>query len=78
MLGARVSVATLDGTVALTLPESTQSGRTMRLKGRGLPGKDGARGDLLVKVLIKLPEEVDEALAALMRRWRADGRYNVR
>jgi DnaJ-class molecular chaperone len=78
VLGARISVTTLDGTVALTLPENTQSGRTMRLKERGLPGKDGMRGDLMIKVLIKLPEEGDEALSALMKRWRTDGRYEVR
>lgn len=79
VLGARISVATLDGTVALNLPENAQSGRTMRLKGRGLPtGKDDERGDLMIKVLIKLPEEGDEALAALMKRWRTDGRYSAR
>ena len=78
VLGARISVATLDGTVALTLPEGAQSGRTMRLKERGLPAKGGKRGDLLIKVLIKLPEDGDEALAALMRRWRTDGRYTAR
>ncbi len=78
VLGARVSVTTLDGTVALTLPENTQSGRTMRLKERGLPSADGKRGDLMIKVLIKLPEEGDEALTALMKRWRTDGRYTAR
>jgi len=79
VLGARISVATLDGTVALNLPENAQSGRTMRLKGRGLPtAKDGERGDLLIKVQIKLPEEGDEALSALMKRWRTDGRYSAR
>ena len=78
VLGARISVATLDGTVALTLPQTTQSGRVMRLKGRGLPAKDGSRGDLMIRVLIKLPEEGDEALTALMKRWRTDGRYTVR
>jgi DnaJ-class molecular chaperone len=78
VLGARISVETLDGKVALTLPENAQSGRTMRLKERGLPIKGGARGDLLIKVLIKLPEEGDKALAALMKRWRTDGRYTVR
>lgn len=78
VLGARISVATLDGTVSLNLPAGTQSGRTLRLKERGLPGKNGKRGDLLVKVLIKLPEDGDEALEALMRRWRSDGRYSVR
>ncbi len=79
VLGAKVSVATLDGTVALTLPEGAQSGRTMRLKGRGLPtGKGDERGDLMIKVLIKLPDEGDDALKALMKRWRTDGRYSVR
>lgn len=78
VLGARISVTTLDGTVSLNLPAGTQSGRTLRLKERGLTSKAGKRGDLLVKVLIKLPEEGDEALEALMRRWRSDGRYTVR
>ncbi|MFK7793687.1 MAG: DnaJ C-terminal domain-containing protein [Devosiaceae bacterium] len=79
VLGARISVATLDGTVALNLAENTQSGRTMRLKGRGLPtGTGDERADLMIKVLIKLPEEGDEALVALMKRWRTDGRYSVR
>lgn len=78
VLGARISVATLDGTVSLNLPAGTQSGRTLRLKERGLPGKSGTRGDLLVKTLIKLPEDGDDALEALMRRWRSDGRYTVR
>lgn len=78
VLGTRISVVTLDGTVSLNLPAGTQSGRTLRLKERGLPGKSGKRGDLMVKILIKLPEDGDEALEALMRRWRSDGRYTVR
>ncbi|MEM6381140.1 MAG: J domain-containing protein [Pseudomonadota bacterium] len=78
VLGARISVETLDGTVALSLPEGTQSGRVMRLKGRGLPDSGGGRGDVLIKVMIKLPDDGDEALQTLMRRWRSTGRYSVR
>ena len=45
VLGAKVRVPTLDGAVELAIPANTSSGRTFRLRGKGLPGKDGA-GDL--------------------------------
>ncbi|MBV6658554.1 MAG: J domain-containing protein [Devosiaceae bacterium] len=78
VLGARIEVPTLDGTVALNVPKNAPSGRMMRLKERGLPTASGKRGDFLVRLLIRLPEEGDGALEALMRRWRSDGRYTVR
>lgn len=78
VLGARIEVPTLDGRVAINVPMAVPSGRTMRLKSRGLPDSKGGRGDLLIRLLIKLPPEGDEALSALMKRWRADGRYRVR
>src|SRR5262249_43158174 len=55
VLGAKVRVPTLDGAVELAIPPGTSSGRTFRLKGKGLPGK-GAAGDLLAVVRIVLPE----------------------
>ena len=55
VLGAKVRVPTLDGAVELTIPPGTSSGRTFRLKGKGLPAKDG-RGDLFATVRIVLPE----------------------
>ncbi len=64
-LGTQVSVPTLDGPVTLRIPAGTSSGRTFRVKGRGVPGKGG---DLLVTVEVavpaKLSAEAAKALAA--------------
>ena len=55
-LGGKVRVPTLDGAVELAIPAGTNSGRTFRLKGKGLKSKSGA-GDLLATVRIMLPEQ---------------------
>jgi DnaJ-class molecular chaperone len=70
LLGGKVRVPTLNGTVEMTIPPMTDSGRTFRLRGKGLPGKDGP-GDLLVTIEIRLPEVVDEALMDYARSRRA-------
>ena len=57
-LGARVPVRTLGGTVELNIPENSQGGRKMRLKGRGLPGDPA--GDQIVTLSIRTPG-VDDA-----------------
>ncbi len=77
VLGAKVRVPTLDGAVELAIPAGTNSGRTFRLKGKGMPGKGGP-GDLLVVVRIVLPERSDEALSELMRKWRDGKPYDPR
>jgi DnaJ-class molecular chaperone len=77
VLGAKVRAPTLDGAVELAIPAGTSSGRTFRLKGKGLPGK-GAPGDLLVAVRIMLPDGKDDALAELMRQWRDGKPYDPR
>jgi curved DNA-binding protein len=58
-LGARVPVRTLGGAVELTIPEGSQSGRKMRLKGRGLPGTPP--GDQIVTLAIATPPAADAA-----------------
>jgi curved DNA-binding protein len=55
VLGAEVRVDTPDGPVTLKVPPGTQSGRRLRLRGRGLPRGDGSRGDLHAVVLIVVP-----------------------
>ena len=66
LLGAEVPVRSPKGRVLLTIPAGTQSGRTIRLRGRGLPRFKGeGHGDLLVRVRVVLPTELsDEARAA--------------
>jgi DnaJ-class molecular chaperone len=70
-------VPTLDGAVDLTIPAHTNSGRTFRLRGKGVPAKSGT-GDLLVTVQLMLPERSDPELEELMRKWRDTKPYNPR
>lgn len=77
VLGAKVRVPTLDGAVELAIPANTSSGRTFRLKGKGLPDKKGA-GDLYVAVKIVLPDGKDAELEELMKKWRAEKPYDPR
>ncbi|CCH90555.1 Chaperone protein dnaJ, heat shock protein (Hsp40), co-chaperone with dnaK [Modestobacter italicus] len=53
-LGTTLTVPTLDGSVSLKVPAGTSSGRTFRVRGRGVPGK-GSTGDLLVTVEVAVP-----------------------
>ncbi len=82
VLGARVRVPTLDGAVQLSIPKNTSSGRTFRLKGKGMPikGVQGADsfGDLFVTTRIMLPDGNDAELETLMEKWRTDHPYNPR
>ncbi len=78
VLGARVRVPTLDGSVTLTVPPKSSGGRALRLKGKGLPRAGGGRGDLLVTLRIVLPEGGDPELEALMKKWRETHRYQAR
>jgi DnaJ-class molecular chaperone len=78
VLGEKVRVPTLDGAVNLTITPKAAGGKTMRLKGKGLPNKNGGRGDLLVTPRIVLPEENDEELATLMRAWKELRPYRPR
>jgi len=77
VLGGKVRVPTLDGAVELAIPADTDSGRTFRLKGKGLKSKT-ATGDLLATVRIVLPEGSDDELKALMTKWRDSKPYNPR
>ncbi|WP_375161457.1 DnaJ C-terminal domain-containing protein [Bradyrhizobium sp. RDT46] len=77
VLGGKVRVPTLGNVVELSVPKNTSSGRTFRLKGKGLP-KSGGTGDLFVTVRIMLPDGNDAELEALMEKWRDQHPYNPR
>jgi DnaJ-class molecular chaperone len=68
LLGAKVRVPTVDGPVMVTVPKGSTSGKTLRLKGKGFTGKDGARGDQLVTLLVDVPAD-DAELAAFIEGW---------
>jgi curved DNA-binding protein len=66
-LGAKVPVPTPDGTVTLTIPPATSSGKKLRLRGKGAVRPDGTRGDEYAVVRIVLPESIDERGRELIR-----------
>ena len=78
VLGAKVRAPTLNGAVELSIPKNTSSGRTFRLKGKGLPKPGGAAGDLYFTTRIMLPDGHDANLEALMEKWRNGRPYNPR
>ena len=77
VLGGKVRVPTLGSAVELSIPKNTSSGRTFRLKGKGMP-KAGGTGDLFVSTRIILPDGNDAELEALMEKWRDGHPYNPR
>ena len=78
VLGGKVRVPTLGSAVELSLPKNTSSGRTFRLKGKGVPKAGGVAGDLFVTTRIMLPDGNDAELEALMEKWRTSHPYNPR
>ncbi|MDB5504958.1 MAG: chaperone DnaJ-like [Tardiphaga sp.] len=78
VLGAKVRAPTLSGAVELSIPKNTSSGRTFRLKGKGLPKAAGNAGDLYFITRVMLPDGHDAELEALMEKWRDDKPYNPR
>ena len=69
-LGGEVRVATPDGEATLNVPAGIPLGRSLRLKGKGWPGKAG-RGDLLLTPVLKLPERLSDQERALLEQLRA-------
>jgi len=78
VLGGKVRVPTLGSAVELSIPKNTSSGRTFRLKGKGLPKPTATAGDLLVTARIVLPDGNDAELESLMQKWRDGHPYNPR
>lgn len=67
VLGGSLQIPTYDGTIEIKIPESTQHGATFRVRGKGMPVyKDNKmKGDLYVKVNIKIPEKLTDKERAL-------------
>jgi DnaJ-class molecular chaperone len=78
VLGGRVRVPTPAGDVTMSVPKGSNTGTTLRLRGKGAPHRGGGHGDQLVKLKIVLPKEPDPRLEAFVSDW-AEGRsFNPR
>lgn len=76
VLGGKITVPTIDGRVAVTVPPDSNTGSILRLKGRGIP-TPAARGDQLVTLKVVLPEGDDE-LKKFVEKWGARNGYDPR
>lgn len=73
VLGGKVPVPTLTGTVSLSVPPNSNTGSTLRLKGKGIAAHGGmAAGDLYVRLVVSLPDKPDEALKSFVSGWAGD------
>ena len=80
VLGAKVAVPTVDGSVTMSIPADSNAGRVLRLKGKGAmkPGLKGERGDQYVALKIVLPDPADPELTAFLKDWSPSHRYDPR
>jgi DnaJ-class molecular chaperone len=79
VLGGSISVPTVEGNVSMKIPAGSNSGKTMRLKGRGVADrKSGAQGNQYVTLKVVLPEEPDPELKEFVESWAETHAYNPR
>ncbi len=66
-LGAEIELPGIDGAVTVKVPEGTQSGKELRVRGRGVPYlNDKGRGDLIVKAVVQIPKKLSKAQRELV------------
>jgi DnaJ-class molecular chaperone len=78
VLGGRVRVPTPTGYVTMTVPKGSNTGTTLRLKGKGAPRPSGGYGDQLVKLKVVLPKSLDPELEAFVSNWEKGKTFNPR
>lgn len=77
-LGAEIKVPTLDGQVTMKVPEGTQPGKVLRLKGKGIASlRSGQRGDQLVTIKVVIPTRLSEKQKEELRRFEEIGGDNI-
>jgi len=78
VLGGRIQAETVDGPVMVTVPEGSNTGTTLRLRGKGLAKGDDRRGDHFAVLKVVLPAQPDPELVEFVRAWNARHPYRVR
>jgi len=66
-LGAEISIPAIDGDVTIKVPEGTQNGKQLRIRGKGIPLlNENGRGDLIVQVLVQVPRKLSRGQRELV------------
>lgn len=77
-LGADIKVPTLDGQVTMKVPEGTQPGKVLRLKGKGIPSlRGGSRGDQLVRIKVVVPTKLNDKQKDALRKFADISKDNI-
>ena len=77
-LGAKVPLETLDGEITLSIPQGSQSGQKLRIKGKGLPIKSDERGDLYAELKIVVPRTLSDEERSLLEKLRDMSNFDAR
>ncbi len=81
VLGGKIEAPTVYGVVNVTVPKGSNTGTSLRLKGKGLPGGKkgtGAKGDAFVNLRVVLPKKPDKAFIRFLEEWAPGKAYKVR
>jgi DnaJ-class molecular chaperone len=78
VLGGRIAVPTPTGPVTMTVPAGSNTGRVLRLRGKGVKRADGSFGDQYVTLKVVLPDGEDKELADFVRSWSEKHAYDPR
>jgi len=73
LLGTTYPIETLDGKIDVTIPEGVSINEILRVKGKGVPSANSKRGDLLIKLNIKLPNKLSKKSRALIEDLKKEG-----
>ncbi len=73
LLGEEYSMQTLDGEIKVKIPEGVTHGEILRVKGKGVPYEKGKRGDLLIRLSVKLPSKLSKDSRRLIEELRREG-----
>lgn len=77
-LGADIKVPTLDGQVTMKIPEGTQPGKVMRIKGKGIPSlRNSSRGDQLVRIKVVVPTKLSDKQKDALRKFADISKDNI-
>ena len=78
VLGGKVTAPTIDGLVNVTIPKGANSGRVLRLRGRGVARANGHAGDALIELRIVTPQVTDAVLSDFLQEWRKTHAHDPR
>ena len=78
VLGAKIPIQTVDGSVTLNVPKRSQNGNKLRLRGKGIPRRNGTAGDIIVELEVKLPESLSHDEEKLFKELAGQSKFNPR